>query len=161
AEQGVAPVDQGVQGLLSRQCRAVAGGQETEAFMRPRASCSSDNTLSRGTANSMASGIPSSRWQIDPTIAALASVRENPQPSALARPTKNRTAAYSPARAAVNAPFASGAGNDGTRTTLSPAIASRSRLDARIDRRGQLRMSASATRAASAMTCSQLSTISK
>src|SRR5262249_45389577 len=56
---------------------------------------------------------------------------------------------------------ASGAGNDGTRTTLSPAIASRSRLDARIDNRGQLRMSASATRAASAMTCSQLSTISK
>ena len=44
--------------------------------------------------------------------------------------------------------------------TLSPAIASRSRLDARIDRRGQLRISASATRAASAMTCSQLSMIS-
>ena len=32
----------------------------------------------------------------------------------------------------------SGVGKDGTRTTLSPGIARRSRLDARIDRRGQV-----------------------
>src|SRR5262249_32837558 len=174
AEQVVAPVDQGVQRLLSRQRRAAACGQQTETFIEaarkllrrqpfqsPRQPAPAATPSSRGPASSSAGGTPSRRWQIDPTVAALASVRANPPPSALARSTKSRTAAYSRARAAVNVPIASGAGNDGTRTMLSPAIASRSRLDASIDSRGQLRISASATRAASAMTCSQLSRMSK
>jgi hypothetical protein len=37
--------------------------------------------------------MPSSRRQIDATVAALASVSVNPQPSAVARSTKRRTAA--------------------------------------------------------------------
>src|SRR5262245_23437858 len=118
AQEGIAPIDQGVQRLMPGHGRSAASGQKPERSSSPPASCSTDNTLSRGTASSIASGMPSSRWQMDPTVAALASVKSNPTPRALARSANSRTDAYSRALAAVNTAFSGGVGNEGTRMTV-------------------------------------------
>ena len=64
-QQVVAPVHGRLEGLVARQGGAAAPRQEPEAVLQPRpASCSGGSTRTRAAANSMASGIPSSRAQI-------------------------------------------------------------------------------------------------
>jgi len=54
-----------VQRLLSRQCRAAACGQQTETLIEAARKLLERQHSQPRTANSIASGMPSSRWQID------------------------------------------------------------------------------------------------
>ena len=56
---------------------------------------STDKARTRAAASSMASGMPSSRWQIDATAAAFLSVSWNAGDTACARSMNRRTAAFS------------------------------------------------------------------
>ena len=119
--------------------------------------------LTRAAASSIASGMPSKCRQIPATVDAFWSVSVKRWSTARARSLKSTIAPNESASAALSRRAASGVGtlSDGKRYVYSPAVRSGSRLVARIANLGQPANSAPATIAASVMTCSQLSRISK
>ncbi len=131
-----------------------------------RAISSADRTLTRAAANSIASGIPSSRRQISTTAGALSGVRENELNTALARSTNSRTASVEPTSAnhsVVGSPGRSmadadgGNARDGTCNSVSPRTPRASRLVQTIVKVGQETRRFSTRPATAPMRCSQLS----
>ena len=104
--------------------------------------CSTGRARTRAAASSIASGTPSSRRQIWAIAEAFRSVIRNSGTAAIARSTKRRMASYC---GSSSGPTASGSGteSDGTGRTVSPEMASPSRLVATTRRRLQLRRRAS------------------
>ena len=135
AEQAVAPVDQRVQGLLPRQCRAAAAGEQTEALIE-----SAGELLYGQNLQPRHGQLDRQRNSVEP-LADRSDRRGIVVGQGEFVPERARPLDEQPYRRDIrarsrrsSAALASGAGNDGTRMTLSPAIASRSWLDARIDR---------------------------
>ena len=91
-----------------------------------------DSERTRAAANSMASGIPSSRRQIDASVAVFWSVIWKSGLASWARALNSCTASKGTTAAGVSACFGSGSDRDGTRYACSPPMRSASRLLASI-----------------------------
>ncbi len=90
------------------------------------------STSTRGAANSIANGKPSSRRQIATTSGALASVSAKSSTIAVTRSTNSCTAGKAAASVAVSPGDGSGLSSGPRRCTRSPGTPSGSRLVARI-----------------------------
>ena len=104
--------------------------------------------------------MPSSLRQICAIAPALRASSANPGTTACARSTKSRAASLRATSSVLGASF-SGKDSDGTRYAISPSTPSASRLVATICSVGTVLKSDCAIRAASSMTCSQLSSSNK
>ncbi len=100
--------------------------------------CSGASTRRRAAASSIASGSPSSRWQISATATQL-SARRNVGSTASARAVNRATDSNAVTSASAGCWAGSGAGSCGTGYTASPINPSGSRLVATIRRSGQAR----------------------
>jgi len=119
-----------VQRLLSRQCVA-ASGQKTEALIEPASKLLHRQNLQPRDRQFDPSGIPSSFGRSIRPLRIF--VAERKSKSKGARPLDEKPyRAYSRPLAAVNATLSCGVGNEGTRMTLSPWIATA--RDSRLDR---------------------------
>ncbi len=114
----------------------------------------------RAAASSMASGSPSSRWQICATAAASSSVSVKSSRAARARATNRRTAGVSISTEREGSRARSGSASDGTTRLCSPLRCSTARLVVSIASCGQM-ASNSVTSGAASSTCSKLSKISR
>ena len=91
-EEVPAPVDERMERLLARDGRPAAPGQQAEPVAQPQAMSSGDMADTRAAASSIASGMPSSRWQISTTEATLDSRSVNAGSADVARSVNSRTA---------------------------------------------------------------------
>ena len=111
----------------------------------------------RAAASSIASGIPSSCWQMSTTASICTALKRRSGRARRAR-SRNRRIASNPSSAATStASSRAGTERDGTRHVTSPDRPSGSRLVASTTRLGHDRRSDSIAAAASATRCSQLS----
>ena len=108
-------------------------------------------------ASSMASGRPSSRWQMVSTAAAFSSVTRNDGRTSCARCSNSLTASELASADAVGAGPPSGSDSGGTCQLSSPSTPRASRLVASTTRAGQAASRYSARLAAASARCSQLS----
>ena len=151
------------QRLLARQRGAVAARQQPEAVVQALRDLLDRHRRTRAAASSIASGMPSSRWQISATAAALSSVSRNDglrRRRAVGEELHGRKLRRSRPRAAparVRAPPAA-------RSGYVRLAADAQRLAARREDRhaaGRLRSSCRASSAQACTTCSQLSSTSR
>ena len=131
----------------------------TPSSPRPDASCSRDRVRSWAAASSMASGSPSSRWQIAATARALSGVRANPGTTAAARSANSARAGYRTG-SVLSGSLAGGTGSGGSVHTVSPRMPSGCWLVHSTDSPGADRSSSSTSAAQASSTCSQLSSTS-
>jgi len=115
-----------------------------------------DSSRTRAAASSIASGSPSSRWQISATAGPLSSVRTKSGVIAAARSTKRATAANRDSASAAGGCCRSGRASGGTGRSCSPLSPSGARLVASTVSPG-LAPSSSLTTVAAGRTCSKLS----
>jgi Tfp pilus assembly protein PilV len=111
----------------------------------------------RGAASSMASGRPSSRWQMEATWTAFSSVTRKDGRTSCARCSNSLTASELARAEAVSAEPASGSESGGTCQLSSPSTPRVSRLVAMTVRAGQAASRLSASTAVAPARCSQLS----
>ena len=116
-------------------------------------------SLTLAAASSMASGSPSSRWQISATAPAFPLVSSKPADAACARCTNRRTDAHRCTFAASPPAPAGGTGSGGTGNSCSPLSRNTIRLVTSATTPGAA-PSSSATSGAAPITCSKLSSTS-
>ena len=146
------------------RCRGVAvrrgAPNSGRLSFRRAARPSTPSTSTRGAANSIASGKPSSLRQISTTSGAFASVSAKSSTIAVTRSTNSCTAGKAAASAAVSLDDGCGLLRGPRRYSRSPATPSGSLLVARMLTPGAPLRIAAARLAAASMTCSQLSSSS-
>src|SRR5258706_383899 len=129
-------------------------------WSRPAARPSTPSTATRGAANSIASGKPSSLRHVLTTNGAFASVSAKSSTTAVTRSTNNWTAGKAAASPAVSVADASGLPSGPRRYWRSPKTPSGSRLVATILMSEVPLSTAAASVATASITCSQLSSSS-
>ena len=121
------------------------------------ASWAEDKIRIRAAASSMASGRPSSRWQMEATSAAFSSVTWNDGRTSCARCSNSLTASEAARADAVRPGPAFGSESGGTSQLSSPSTPRASRLVASTVSAGQAASRFSVSAAAAPARCSQLS----
>ena len=152
--------------MASRMVRCRGGRSRCPPSSRRRRSviCASnaagERILLRAAASSMASGNPSTRWQIAATLDAFFSVNANAGRTARARSMNRLTASFR-SRISRDPAADGGSGNGSMESACSPRTCNGARLVARICSAGQASRMCATTSATPAMRCSQLSKRSK